>query len=532
MKIIVLLLCLVCGLLHANIYKIPMDNWEPFSEPTFETIPTDTNIMESYRFTWYAGMDGFDRFVRISKVLEDHKISYWMNSVIYGYDSKKVRNEIELTKQEWDYLLSYIEKIPHQTMEAEDKRGIFDAGSIYFEVYKDFKSKKLWRYHYREKELFAEFFNASSLVYHFHKKLLKDKNRKIQTFDLELELNAYDKQQQDKIKKQQEIENKLSELKRRFEYENNMKQQIWKSVETGSFFSLETYKDLNLNIKNAQGQTPLMIAVKNGFDTMIVFFQDSIVNVREKDSFGKTALNYIKKPSNSDEAMLSRRMYAALRILEVQQIVKGKAKVAQYEYKNETDTLQISLRGTQCSAFVFPRYVKCTGGTTPTTSNKEIFDAIRDHNNTLFDQLLPTADKNMKDAHNFSLLWWAIIKNNLYAVDTLLQNGAVVDEKDNNNHHTPIFYAAINNDVALLKVLLKHDANPNSQNIFGNYVLSSAMLQCKNFEAIAFLLDNGANPYLKNRLGKTIFEQQPTSCKDSENAGKMKQLLETKVQKG
>lgn len=303
---------------------------------------------------------------------------------------------------------------------------------------------------------------------------------------------------------------------------------IWKSAQTGAVGGINYFKNLNANIKNEEGQTPLMIAVKNGYTDVVRSFDVAIVNVHEEDYEGKTAFDYIKIPTSREEDMYSRRMYGALRTLEVLQIIRGKAKVLQYSYKNDTDMLAIIIKGKACDSFLFPKNTQCRAIEKPKNINKEIFKAIKDHNNTMFDEILPTIDIEMKDKRNYSLLWRAIISNNLYAVNQLLQQGVDINGKDNNNHHTPIYYATINNNSKLLKVLLKNGVDVNSKNQFDSYVLSTSMQGCDNFEAITLLLDNGANPYLKDRRGKTVFDKEPVFCKDKSKITKMRELLRTR----
>ena len=300
---------------------------------------------------------------------------------------------------------------------------------------------------------------------------------------------------------------------------------LWESAKTGAVGGIGYFKNMNANIKNEQGQTPLMVAVKNGYTDVVRSLSEAIVNVHEEDYAGKTAFGYIKIPTSRKEEMYSKRMYGALRTLEVLQIIKGKAKILNYSYKNDEDILDITIKGKSCDNFLFPKNTQCKAIEEHKNKNKNIFKAIRDHNNTALDSLLSTVDVEMKDNHNYSLLWEAIISKNLYAVNQLLQKGADINGKDNNNHHTPIYYATINNEKELLNVLLENGADVNSKNQFGNYVLSTAMHGCDNFESVTLLLDNGANPYLKDKRGETVFDKKPVFCKNPLDIEKMQKLL-------
>jgi hypothetical protein len=305
---------------------------------------------------------------------------------------------------------------------------------------------------------------------------------------------------------------------------------LWESARTGAVGGIGYLRGTDANIINDDGQTPLMIAVKNGHTEVVRSLNEAIVNVHQEDYEGKTAFDYIQNPTSRMEDMYNKRIYGALRTLEVYQIIRDKAKIVQYSYKNDTDILQVTIKGkgVNCDSFLFPKNTECRAIEVKTTKEHEIFNAIKSKDNTLFDTLLPSVDIEMKDKRNYSLLWRAIISKNLYAVDQLLQKGVDINGKDNNNHHTPIYFATINNKSELLKVLIENGVNVNSKNQFGSYVLSTSMQGCDNFEAITLLLDNGANPYLKDRRGKTVFDKEPVFCKDKSQITKMRELLKTR----
>lgn len=307
--------------------------------------------------------------------------------------------------------------------------------------------------------------------------------------------------------------------------ENRHNQQFWKDAEKGYIHNMGYYKNVNLNIHNETGQTPLMIAVQNGHRAVIDAFSEGIVDITMQDFEGKVAYDYIKKPEGKDE-IPKNNIYGALLLLEATQITRGKAKITSGSYSYDTNILDITISGAECEEFLFSENTKCKSLKVGT--NHTIFKAIKSKDNKLLDELLPTVDITIKDKRNYSLLWRAILSHNLYAVDKILERGADIYQTDNNDHHIPLFWATMQNDVALLKILFKHGIDINSKNKFGNYILSLAMYQCKSFEAIEFLLNNGANPYLKNKYGKTAFDNQPVFCKDKTNIARMKQLLKEK----
>ena len=306
---------------------------------------------------------------------------------------------------------------------------------------------------------------------------------------------------------------------------NIQKQQFWEDAEKGYLHNIGHYKHVNLNVHNDKGQTPLMVAVQNGHTNVVRAFADGIVDITIQDFEGKTAYDYIQTFSNHPKERVGTAMYGSLRVLEMMQIVRGKAKVMQFSYLNSSDSLQITIKGANCDDFLFSEKTICQAKVEEKYESYEIFKVIKSKDNKLLDELLPMVDIEMKDKRNYSLLWRAIIAKNYYAIDQILGRGVDINQKDNNNHHTPVFYAVINNDTTLLELLIKHGVNVNSKNQFGSFVLSTSLSQCNNFEAIAMLLDNGADPYLKDKYGKTVFDKKPVACKDKLNIVQMKKLL-------
>ena len=196
-----------------------------------------------------------------------------------------------------------------------------------------------------------------------------------------------------------------------FEAQN---QQFWEDAQKGYIYGIGHYKNVNLNVHNEMGQTPLMIAVRNGHRAVIDAFSEGIVDITIQDFEGKTAYDYIQTFSNHPKERMASKEYGALKILEVMQIVRNKAKVVQYSYKNDTNFLQITIKGAVCDDFTFPENTQCFA--TKPSSNHDIFKDIKAKDNMLFEQLITTVDDlSIKNKSNYSLLWASIHYHNLYA---------------------------------------------------------------------------------------------------------------------
>lgn len=138
-----------------------------------------------------------------------------------------------------------------------------------------------------------------------------------------------------------------------------LQKNLWKSVETGSIYGMNYFNGVDANIRNKAGETPLMVAVKNGNSLIVDSLDSALIDVHMEDNHGKTAFDYIKKPTTRREAIFTKRMYGSLRMLEIAQIIRGKAKIIQSSYSNHTDMLKIFIKGAECIEFKFPKNTQC-----------------------------------------------------------------------------------------------------------------------------------------------------------------------------
>ncbi len=311
----------------------------------------------------------------------------------------------------------------------------------------------------------------------------------------------------------------------------DLQKDLWKIAKSGAVYPMGYFKGVDANIKNEEGQTPLMIATQNGHSDVIRSLSDAKVNLKDKDNAGKTAFDYIKMPSNGVKALSIKRAYGALRVLEVEQLIKGHASMVSYSYENDIDFLSILIRGETCYMFKLPKNTKCKAIPKRKKTSHDIFKAIKTKDNKLFDTLLKEVDLNIINRHDYSLLWAGIHYKNMYVVDRVLKAGADINKLDNNQLHKPISWAIIQNETSLMQVLIDNGVDVNSKDKFGNPILFKAMYKCKSFETVRLLLDNGANSYLTDARGKTVFDQKPVFCKDKLKIAKMIKLLkeETKA---
>ncbi|MCK5536540.1 MAG: ankyrin repeat domain-containing protein, partial [Bacteroidales bacterium] len=262
-----------------------------------------------------------------------------------------------------------------------------------------------------------------------------------------------------KIEKAKEAQ-KLREKKKKKAIERKI-ELTWLAAEENNLYTGGYYRNVDLNFRNDKGQTPLMLAIENGFIKVIEQFSKGKMDVSLKDNQGKTAFDYIKHATNNEERIESNMMYKALQLLEIKQIIKGKTYIKESSYDENKKIWRIKIKGSKCSTFTFPDYTECD--VKKDAVNHPIFKAIKSKDNSSFDRLLTTVDINIKDPWNQSLLWIAMLYHNVYAVDKILENGVDINQSDNMNQSTPLKYALSKKDIELLKILLKYGVDTKSK---------------------------------------------------------------------
>jgi len=120
------------------------------------------------------------------------------------------------------------------------------------------------------------------------------------------------------------------------------------------------------------------------------------------------------------------------------------------------------------------------------------------------DNLIPYNKREIKKAY---YLLNEVYKNS-YPLDAFKKRfkgfGYLIDEPFINGN-TLLQYAAYEGKVALLKVCLDLEANPNTRNKLGNTALMMAA-SAGNIKALRLLIYRGADPYTKNKEGKSALD--------------------------
>lgn len=146
----------------------------------------------------------------------------------------------------------------------------------------------------------------------------------------------------------------------------------------------------------------------------------------------------------------------------------------------------------------------------------EAAQKIFDEDNSELEKLItknPELLNQMSEKTGYTLLMYASIIENLSAMEKLLEMGADPDIIIPYQGHTfPLNHAVATNNYEMLKLLIKHKANINTE--LGTHPLSKAMMlggEKTERKMIDFLLENGADINHISYLGDNNMEQAARS---------------------
>jgi len=281
-------------------------------------------IRRNNKESWIEEGSNFRKNARNKYATTEEKIkkakrnSNYMGKHFYTFDSNMVNHIEEDITELWS---DKNDSICEQIVSVDD-------------MYKMFVQKYIWQFpssvccEGRGKEWFKLFEKSQPKL---------SKEAKLDKLKQEEEVRIYVEQMEEKERKKTLIEKQ---------------NRLWQSAKKGNIYGLGYFKNINANIRNEKGQTPLMLAVQNGHDMVVSMMREAIVDVWAKDNKGKTAFDYISKPTNRRE-----KMFGALRILEIEQIIGDKVTIPHIGYRKKT--VKIIIHGANCSDFIFPPKTQC-----------------------------------------------------------------------------------------------------------------------------------------------------------------------------
>lgn len=131
-------------------------------------------------------------------------------------------------------------------------------------------------------------------------------------------------------------------------------------------------------------------------------------------------------------------------------------------------------------------------------------DVLNNYNLDLLQERIKNSNCDINQRLNNSgdaLLHFAVINQNIEMIKILLKNSADVNVKDL-NWNTPLHYATIYHNILIIKLLFHYGANVNAQNANGWTSLHFAC-SYNSYYIIDILLEYNADINLKNKDGET-----------------------------
>jgi ankyrin repeat protein len=113
--------------------------------------------------------------------------------------------------------------------------------------------------------------------------------------------------------------------------------------------------------------------------------------------------------------------------------------------------------------------------------------------------------KNDQTTNQDYLLCYAVRQGANATVTLLLDSGAQVDIRSSGLNKTPLFQAAYDGRVEIMRLLIERGANVNAVDLLGNNPLREA-ISSKNLQAVQLLLDAGCDPKHVNQDGKSMLD--------------------------
>ena len=265
------------------------------------------------------------------------------------------------------------------------------------------------------------------------------------------------------LRKKQMSEKKSARDQKRKKAADRKIELIWLASEKNNLYGKQHYKNVDLNLRNNKGQTPLMLAVKHRFIKVVEEFSKGIVDMSLKDNEGKTAFDYMPRTKNKKEKIKNQKLLEALRVVEVRQLIRGKAYITKSNFDTNSTVLKIVIGGAKCEDFTFPDNTECS--VKKKRINHPIFATIKSKDNIQFDRYLKEVDIELQDPWKNSLLWTALLWHNLYAIDKLLSMGTDINQLDNMKKRTPLQNAVIDKNIVVLEILVKYGIKTKSTDI-------------------------------------------------------------------
>ncbi|KAI1126704.1 ankyrin repeat-containing domain protein [Nemania abortiva] len=283
----------------------------------------------------------------------------------------------------------------------------------------------------------------------------------------------------------------------------------------------------NINTLDRKGQTPLLVAVKNGSEAIVkLLLAEDNTDLNTRDNYGCSPLMYaVKKgretiaklllakdnidPNTRDKKGWTTLMFAAG---ESRNVAIVKLLLDQGADLNATDDdgwtpLMFAAREPRNEEIV---KLLLDHGADLNATDKDgctplMFAAREPKNKEIVKLLLDNgADQNVRDKDGRTLMMVAAERGSEATVKLLLDQGADLDDTDDDGCTPLIFAATRRTNEGTVKLLLAHGADPNITDNDGWTPLMFAASESRSEAIIALLLGQGADLNVRDRYGRTL----------------------------
>jgi len=260
--------------------------------------------------------------------------------------------------------------------------------------------------------------------------------------------------------------------------------------------------ETNIDVKNKNEITPLMIAAKEGnLDALKCLIKNG-ANHREKDISGRIALIYAIIQTHYTAERLKINDANILTNYGIRSIKFDTLTAKSYNLGVIKELINVD---------------KATINELDAFKNTPLMYAAICGDKHMVQFLLDNgAEVDSKNSYNMTPLMFASICGNIEVVELLLTKGSDINAK-NTKEMTPLMFASINGNIEVVKFLLTNGADINAKDNDGKTPLMFAA-EHGNIEVVKFLLANGADIFAKtNRSKKNFFDFVSMDDKDMQN---------------
>ena len=252
--------------------------------------------------------------------------------------------------------------------------------------------------------------------------------------------------------------------------------------------------DIEIDFKNKDGYTPLMIASYKGNADIVKLLLEYNASVNITNNYNYTALIYACIYGNADvvkillehkadmyiETTLENNYLTALMIA----CSGNHAEIVRILLENGYDPNYKNQKGE--TALIYYALMKNN------KPSREIIKILLEYG----------ADINAKDNRGFTALIGASYAGKTDFVRALLENNADTEIKNNDEENTALIYACESINIDMVKALLEYNANPNVQDKWGRTPLIIAC-DYRSYDIAKILLDNNADINLSDNRKET-----------------------------